>query len=294
MAQASVSRLVVARDEKLRSIDAKVDRKILDGVLGEGMAKLAGTSEADAWSRFFQPNDIVGLKVNTAFGQSIAVHLDLIWTIIDGLKTAGVKEDNIYVWDWNDVSLTRAAYPLNDGGGVKFVSAERDGYADPPISQGVFNGRLCRILAETITALINVPILKDHRLSGVTIGMKNHYGSIDNPREHHDNTCDPAIADLNCVPAIRDKTRLIVCDAVRPLAEGGPRDNDAYRWDYGGLLLSSDPVALDYWGWRIIEERRRIIGVQALANIGREPTWIASASDRGLGTNDPSRIEVLG
>jgi len=53
-------------------------------------------------------------------------------------------------------------------------------------------------------------VLKDHGTAGVTLSMKNHYGSVDNPGSLHGGQCDPYIPELNNVPDIKDKTRLIV------------------------------------------------------------------------------------
>jgi len=41
--------------------------------------------------------------------------------------------------------------------------------------------RLSRILTDDISILINVPIMKDHEITGVTGALKNHYGSVKMP-----------------------------------------------------------------------------------------------------------------
>jgi len=138
-----------------------------------------------------------------------------------------------------------------------------------------------------------VPILKDHGTAGVTIAFKNHYGSFDNPGAHHGNNCDPYLADLYSLPAIREKTRLIVCEAIRPLANGGPGLNNQYLWDYNGILVATDPVAMDYQGWQIIEARRKEIGLPPLAQTGRPVRHLATAARMGLGTNDPEKMRVI-
>jgi len=49
--------------------------------------------------------------------------------------------------------------------------------------------------------------------------------------------------------------RLIVVDALRPLANGGPQVDPRYLWDYQGLLVGTDPVAVDTIGLEIIRGR---------------------------------------
>jgi len=52
-------------------------------------------------------------------------------------------------------------------------------------------------------------------------------------------------------------------------------------------------VALDYWGWQIIEARRKEIGLKTLEQEGRPPRQLASAAALGLGTNDPQKIDLV-
>jgi hypothetical protein len=64
-------------------------------------------------------------------------------------------------------------------------------------------------------------------------------------------------------------------------------------WPFNGLLMSRDPVALDYTGWQILEQKRTEKGMKSLRELGRAPTYIATAADHEhlLGTNDPRMIE---
>jgi hypothetical protein len=109
----------------------------------------------------------------------------------------------------------------------------------------------------------------------------------------HNNHCDPFIADLNMIPAIRSKTRLIIMDALRPLADGGPIFRPNAMWKYNGLLVSQDPVAVDTMEWKIIDERRTEIGLPTVAQAGREPISIATAAARGLGVNDFDKMDII-
>jgi hypothetical protein len=57
--------------------------------------------------------------------------------------------------------------------------------------------------------------------------------------------------------------------------------------------VSRDPVALDYTGWQIIEQKRAEKGLKPLRALKRAPGYIATAADSAhrLGTNDPRLIE---
>jgi hypothetical protein len=69
----------------------------------------------------------------------------------------------------------------------------------------------------------------------------------------------------------------------------------AWTWPFNGVIVGEDPVALDYVGWQIIERVRAEKGMKALKDVGREPTYIATAADgeHRLGTNDPERIDLV-
>jgi uncharacterized protein (DUF362 family) len=118
---------------------------------------------------------------------------------------------------------------------------------------------------------------------------------IHNPNKYHPNGCNPYIADLNMLPAIRTKMRLTICDATMACFEGGPGYKPQYSWKENAVIVSQDPVALDYAGWRIIERKRAEKGLKTLEADGRAPRYIATAADaqHRLGTNDPQRIALV-
>ena len=99
--------------------------------------------------------------------------------------------------------------------------------------------------------LINVPVLKAHGIAGVTLSMKNHLGSVDNPWWFHTHFAERCAA-LNAQGAIQGKTRLIVTDALF--------GSSTTRWvpDFApnSLIVSADPVVTDYVGTEMINEER--------------------------------------
>jgi len=137
--------------------------------------------------------------------------------------------------------------------------------------------------------------MKDHGICGVSIGMKNLFGAINNPNKYHDAVGDPYIADVNLIPQIRQKIRLTICDALSPQYEGGPPYMPQWTWQMDSLFIAQDMVALDYCGWQMIEQQRARAGMESLKVCGREPTYIATAADSAhrLGTNDPEKIEMI-
>jgi uncharacterized protein (DUF362 family) len=143
--------------------------------------------------------------------------------------------------------------------------------------------------------VINLPILKDHELSGVTFSMKNMYGVVQRPDELHANGCNPGVADLNRIPAIREKVRFTIGDAMSSVYDGGPSFHPERLWYPNALIVGEDRVALDHTAWQMIERKRAEAGVPTLEAAGRPPRYIATAADatHRLGVNDPKRIHLM-
>jgi uncharacterized protein (DUF362 family) len=169
------------------------------------------------------------------------------------------------------------------------------GYEDNLAVYGSVGSRLSRTLTRICDAVINLPVLKDHSITGVTIALKCMFGAIHNPNKYHLSVGDPYVADAYMLPPIRQKVRLTICDATTALYEGGPSYMPQWTWAYNGLIVGLDPVAVDYTGWWIIEKKRAEVGMKSLKEVHREPRYIATAADaqHRLGTNDPNRIELI-
>lgn len=293
------SRLVVVRNPAALSNSddspgGKLDRKVLGEMLDKGVAKLTRKDRgADGWKELFKPTEVVGIKVNCLFGKGASTHPEVAYEVAEKLITAGVKPQNIIIWDRATGDLLKSGFSIRKEPDSFQVLANDGVWEDEPAKLGSFNGRLTKIVTQQITAMINIPIMKDHGISGVSGALKNHYGTFDNPGKHHGNNCDPYLADLNAIPAIRDKTRLIILDAFRPMADGGPSLNTRALWDYHSLVFSQDPVAIDHYAWTAIDARRKETGLPLLAEAGRPPKWIKSAAKLGLGVDDPAQMEVI-
>src|SRR5438270_3264661 len=78
----------------------KVNRDAVRKMMSRGMKELAGApDESSAWKRFFKPHEIVGIKVSPV-GKPIAISQpETILEVIRGLNLAGVKNENIIVFN---------------------------------------------------------------------------------------------------------------------------------------------------------------------------------------------------
>ena len=290
------SRVVIARDDALTRGRVAEHADLLRKLLGAAMQKLTGTADAAAaWRKLFQPKNRVGIKVNTL---GLSTQPAVVEAVVAGLLAAGLPPENIIIWDRFDVELANAGFKINKSGrGVQCrgTDAERigAGYQRQIESRGRIGSCFSRIVAERIDALISMPVLKDHNLAGVSLGMKNFFGAIHNPNKYHDHNCDPYIADVVSHRFIAPRWRLTVCDATRAQYHAGPGKHAGFAWPFGGLVVSNDFVAADAVAADLLEAKRKAEGFKSLAEEQRAPKHIATAAARGLGVADLSKIERI-
>ena len=290
------SRVVISRHKDIQDAYLSVDSQKLLNILDDGMRHLYQTDSAvDAWKKIAVPGEIIGLKVNCLSGQGIT-HPELVDAVIERLRSSGIKANDIVIWDRFNTDLEECRYTINySGNGVRYMGNDVLGFESDFEIYGSAASLLCKTLTRTCDAIINLPVLKDHGIAGMTMALKNFFGAIHNPHKYHIDTGNPYIPDVYCFAPLKSKVRLHICDAINPQYEGGPSYMPQWSWKYNGLILSNDPVAMDYTGWQIIEEKRREYGIQSLKKAGREPLYIATAADTNhrLGTNDPAKIKKI-
>jgi len=294
---AAKSQVVIARDPMLRGNGTGVDSGRVLGLLDRSMQALFNfDSSVEPWRKLIRPGEKVGLKVNSLAGRGLSSNLQLVEAICERLQEAGVRASDIVIWDRDSDELERAGFRISTNGNrVQCFGTDRVGYEDELVTYGNVGSRLSKILTERCDVLINVPVLKDHDGAGITAALKNMYGVIHNPNKYHPNGCNPYVADVNMLPEIRTKMRLTICDATTVSYEGGPGYKPQYAWPNNAIIVSLDPVALDYTGWQIIERKRAEKRLKTLEAEDRAPHYIATAADaqHRLGTNDPKRIAVV-
>ena len=299
------SRVSIAYDSMLRGSSAlpgglagrgTIDSARLAQLLDRAMRGLFESDEPlHPWTRVVRRGQRAGIKVNTLGGRGLSSNVQLVEAICEGLQQAGVRAQDIVIWDRDSAELERAGFRIRQGGNqVQCFGTDRAGYEEDLSAFGSVGSRVSRILTRQVDVLINVPVLKDHDGAGVSIALKNMYGAIHNPNKYHPDGCNPFVADVNMLPEIRNKLRLHICDATTACYEGGPAFKPEFIWHANALLVSEDPVALDATAWRMIERKRAERGLKSLAAEGREPRYIATAADaeHRLGNHDPRRIAL--
>ena len=303
-AAASKSRVVLVRHPAVVDAAGKVQAPLLQSIVDKAITAFSGESTvADAWRKYFSPEDVVGLKIN-ALGLQEIRGTDYIGhfaavnaALAAGLRTAGVKDGNIVVWDRSEEELESAGLAIQKDPGRMRVIATKGGrlsagdYAPTTYPVGSSSSRVSAILAEVCTTFINVPVPKTHGKSLFTCALKNHYGSIDNPWDFHADGCsNPGIAEVNAIPIIRKREKLVVSDALLIVPEDGPRWRRSFIRPFGGVIVGTDPVAVDAVALKVIDDARAAEGLERLAPRVKH---LPLAEALGLGNSRLENIDLV-
>ncbi len=306
-APAGKSKVVAIKSRGIVS-SGKPGTEIVQRMMEEGMFSLTGKKTvAEAWRTFFTPEDIVGIKINPIGGIKLSTRPEVVNAIIRGLVAAGVKENNIIIWDRFSYHLITAGFPLNQGNsGVRCYGTEPTAGYDKKIyyesldddfslrqddgARSLFS----TIVTQHVTAIINVPVMKDHGIAGVTLCLKNlAFGAINNTPRFHPSPyfCDPASAEVCAHPALREKVRLHIVDALQACFDGGPASMKTWTiWNEERLFFGTDPVAIDRIGLEIIEKKRK---ENSYPSVFQKAKHIATAGKNGLGVYDRQYIDFI-
>lgn len=213
----ATSRVVLVRDEGAVSDDGVIDGARIQSMMDQAMTALFGMEEPGECWKLIIKPEDV-VGLKTNSWTNLPTPPELVQVFRRGVMGAGVPAENI---DEGDRDVLR-----------------REGF-------------------QKATALINSRPMRTHSWSGVGSLIKN-YITFDNPPDYHDDACAD-LAKLWELPVVKGKTRLNVLVMLTPQFHNiGPHHFDPmYTWPYKGLIVSTDPVAADAVGLRIIQAKRR-------------------------------------
>ena len=255
-------------------------------MLDASIARLTGMENAGtAWAALFDPGEQIAIKVNTIQTSDYWTHVPLVLAVTECLQDAGVPAEKIVIFDRATAELRDANYPINqDGPGVRCYGTDDNYTAGWTI---VDTDIMLSDILLNCDALINIPVLKAHDLSGFTFAMKNHYGTFNKPQNFH-RQVPRAIAELNALQPIRDRTRLIIGDALTACTLGW---HSAVIGD--SILASFDPVAHDLVGLQVLSQAMASNGVDPISAKSMGYRCLEQGAELGLGINEPDSIQWL-
>ncbi len=247
------TRVVLVRHKDVIDDAGNINPVIMLQMIDNAVEALTGMKVEDAWKTLVSPDDIVGIKSNV--WKYLPTPPELEQAVKKRVLEAGVKEENISIRD--------------------------RGILDDDIFMNA-------------TALINMRPIRTHYWSGVGTCIKNYIMFLKKPSTIHPDTCAD-LATLWKLPLTAGKTRLNVLVALTPLFHGsGPHHfSRQFTWQYKGLIVGFDPVAVDSTGVRLLmKKREEYFGEERPLNPPAKHVFLADTRHH-LGTADPDKIELI-
>lgn len=259
-----------------------VDADVIDRMVDEGMTTLTGKpSVADAWRSLlpsYVTGEVIAIKVNlnnagscTSAGPEIDALMEPVNAVVRGLTGIGVAESDIWVYDAvrsvpdrfrNACLFPGVRFFSGDGcstESAKFDSTDANATVEfsPPDPVPKPSEKITNVVIDA-TYLINMPILKVHQAFGVTLGFKNHFGTIQRPGDMHSYAIAggpyfrndySVLVDIFRNPHIGAKTILTIGDGLFGTLGSCCSAPDTWKTFDGkvpnSLFFSTDPVAID-------------------------------------------------
>ena len=308
-------------------VGQKIDGARVAKEIQAGMAELTGEKDmAKAWGRFVGPQDFVGIKVNPIGGAILSTKPEVVDAVIAGLLAAGVRKENIFIWDRRLFQLQEAGFTPERFPSVRILGTEMKGpngefydakgelwakdnidrealpyvadvemkYDKETLPYMINEGKssyFSKIVTQTVTKIVNVPILKNAGATA-TCCLKNlSYGSISNTSRLH-KLWMKSVVEPVAFPVLRDKVVLNVVDGLQSCYDGGPGANPKFIYDANVMLFGTDPVALDSVAHDIIVKERMVRGTQQIDNRARSATFLDIAEKLGLGFAARDKITI--
>ena len=319
-----------------RSIDTATgaaNAEVVREMMARGMRTLTGAATTtDAWRRFFEPSDRVGIKVNCGGHPHCVSAYEIVAETVRQLTSIGVPPSQVFVYERFQNQLDEVNYAPHLPEGVTIVAAERanrnvdnSGYDPATYLEADLFGEddtrstMMRLVSQRLTKIINIPNMKDHGATGVTGCLKNiAYGSFSNVARTHQRGVShtySVVGALAAIEPLRSRTVLQIMDGLRGVWHGGPfARTPKYVFYPKQIMFGTDPVAIDRLLLDIIDNERRARGALSIWDrspaslkiddgrardadpnvniIIREPGHVEYASTLGLGVYERAKIAV--
>lgn len=283
------SRVIIVEDSTATSGNS-INSSVVQTMINSGIKSLAQNNDIDQAWKILLPGvsatSVIAIKVNCLF--TLCTHPEVSYAVANSLMQmmfsgSSFPANNIIIYDNSDSCLTgNGGYTINRSTtGVRCMGTGFSGSYDV---SGVTQ-QLSTILTNTADFLINVAVLKNHGMSGVSLCLKNHYGTCNNPGGlHGGNYCDPYIPALNATTPIKTKQKVNIIDALFGIISGGPGGPPGITANK--IIMSTDSVATDYCGKVLLKDK----GCTATDTAYHIDT---AATTYALGTNDPANMDIV-
>src|SRR3989442_3845955 len=323
----------VNSDRCVDTVTGRANDEVVREMMARGMRTLTGAgTTGDAWRRFFEPSDVVGIKVNCGGYPFCVSAYEIVAEVVRQLTGLGVPVSQIYVYERFQNQMDEVNYAPHLPEGVQIVAAERanrnvdnSGYDPATYLEADFFGEedtrcnMMRLVSQRLTKIINISNMKDHCATCVNRCLKNiAYGSFSNVARTHQRGKShtySVVGTLASIEPFSARTQPHIMDGLRGVWHGGPfARTTRYVFYPRQIMVGTDPVAIDRLLLDIIDNERRAHGAISIWDrspgslrmddsrardadpnvniIIREPGHVEYASSLGLGVHDRAKIKV--
>lgn len=248
------ARVILIRDKEALLGFKKPNPQVIQRMLDKAVTALLEESDVlKAWQKLIKPSDVVGIKSNV--WRFLPTGVEIEQGIKRRVMEVGVSERNISIDD---------------------------------------RGILHNPIFKKATALINARPARTHYWAGMGSCIKNYIMFVPVPSAYHHDSCAD-LAKIWKLPMVKGKTRLNILVMLTPLFHGiGPHHyNNKYVWEYKGLVVGQDPVAVDSIGLRILQaKRRKFFGRERPLQTPAKHIFLADTRHH-LGVSNPDQIELI-
>jgi uncharacterized protein (DUF362 family) len=236
--------------------------------------------------RFVKAGNTVVVKPNMGWDrkpeQAATTHPTVVKAIVEECLKAGAKKVKVFDNPCNDMrrSYENSGIPaaLKDVKGVEVRYMEDEKYKKVNL-KGTFL-KEWEIYGDALSAdvFINVPIAKNHSLTGLTLSLKNMMGILGGDRGYIHRQIEDALSDVSSFV----KSHLVLVDATRILVAHGPTGGSLKDVRVlNKVIASTDMVAADAYATGLFGLKPRDISITA------------TAYKRGLGEIDLEKVKVI-
>lgn len=268
----------------------------------------------------------IAIKLDTQYAPGISTKKALVIEILEWLESKGYSKNQIMLFDRDREGLRNAGFWEDNSDGNEFLGHEvldssqegyyqNDWFHDSPLPPTPFdrarfilkNAQQAekRITEERRSFLpavflsgaywINLAVPMDDPFLGLdgasanlTLGSISNYGRFLNKKTLSAAT----VAEVLAIPEIWEKRLFTILDLTTFQVANGQRFDAKYSHGRNAILLSRNPVAVDYAAWKFINKERVETHKLTPRRI-EESLLFRYSKELGLGSGNTSQIKVI-
>ncbi len=259
----------------------RVHYGVVTELLDQAVAAAVGVDDpVEAWRAVVSPGDRVGVQIDV---EGIEAHDPALDVLVRRIVATGVPLRNITIYAGQESALFRAGFDLSGRvPGANVMASDDFGY----------RGGISRVVLDQCTTIISLSRLRVDAHFGMHGALANCLESVPYTERKRIEREPERLAEVAANSTLRRMIVLHVLDAMWPITSY-PVGERPEMWQYGGLLVSADPVALDVVGREVLLEALRQADPGCVA-LDPPVTWLEPATaEFRLGNSDPAAIDLV-